>query len=135
MNDNTIENETSNSAGGLEVRIADELVERAWTEGLELTGPDGLLAAVTKNVIQTALEAEMTEHLGYVKGDRAGAAEAGEGNHRNGTSKETVQTGVGPVEPDIPRDWAGRFDPAIVPGHDRRVGGFDEAVLSLYAGG
>ncbi|GAB3240219.1 hypothetical protein GCM10027447_39350 [Glycomyces halotolerans] len=117
----------------MDVRIAEELVEKARAEGLDLTGPNGLLAAVTKNIIEAALEAEMTEHLGYAKGDRAAAAGAGDGNHRNGTSKKTVQTGVGPVELAIPRDRAGAFEPAIVPKHARRVGGFDEAVVSLYA--
>ncbi|HEU5129579.1 MAG TPA: IS256 family transposase [Glycomyces sp.] len=128
-------NDNGTPSGGLDVRIAEELVEKARAEGLSLTGPDGLLAAVTKNVIQAALEAEMTEHLGFEKGDRVTAAAAGEGNHRNGTSKKTVQTGVGPVELDIPRDRAGSFEPAIVPKHTRRIGGFDEAVVSLYAKG
>lgn len=135
MNDNATETETAASGGALDVRIAEELVEKARAEGLDLTGPDGLLAQITKNVIQAALEAEMTEHLGYAKGDRAGAADVGEGNHRNGTSKKTVQTGIGPVELDIPRDRASEFEPAIVPKHARRVGGFDEAIVSLYAKG
>lgn len=134
MNDNGTELEAVVS-GGLDVRIAEELVAKARAEGLSLTGPDGVLAAVTKNVIQAALEAEMTDHLGYAKGDRAASAAAGGSNHRNGTSKKTVQTGVGPVELDIPRDRAGAFEPQIVPKHARRVGGFDEAVVSLYAKG
>nr|WP_255673112.1 IS256 family transposase [Glycomyces amatae] len=83
-----------------------------------MTGPDGLLAAITKNAIQAALEAEMTEHLGFERGDRAASAAAGGGNHRNGTSKKTVQTGAGPVELDIPRDRAGEFEPK----HSRWVG-------------
>jgi putative transposase len=96
LNDNDAQVETAAPRGGLDVRIAQDLVEQARAEGLALTGPDGLLAAITKNVIQVALEAEMTEHLGFEKGDRAAAAAAGGGNHRNGTSKKTVQTGVGP---------------------------------------
>jgi transposase-like protein len=60
------------------------LVEQARSEGLSLTGADGLLTAVTRRVIQAASEAEMTEHLGYAKGDRATAAETEGGNHRNG---------------------------------------------------
>lgn len=71
----------------------------------------------------------------YAKGDRAAAAESGDGNVRNGTSKKTVQTGIGPVELEIPRDRDSSFAPAIVPKHARRVGGFDEAIVSLYAKG
>jgi putative transposase len=74
----------------------------------------------------------MTEHLGYAKGDPDGR---GRGNHRNGSSAKTVHTEVGPVRLDIPRDRAGSFDPQIVPKHARRVGGFDEAIISLYAKG
>jgi transposase-like protein len=95
-------------------------------------GPGGLLAQVTKTVLQTALDAEMTDHLGYAKGDPAGR---GRGNHRNGTSSKTVRTEIGPVQLDVPRDRAGSFEPQIVPKHARRVGGFDEAIISLYAKG
>lgn len=84
------------SAGGegLEVQLAQELVDRARNEGVSLVGPDGLLAGVTRTVLQTALNAEMTQHLGYEKGD---SASQGAGNHRNGTSPKTVRTEVGPV--------------------------------------
>jgi putative transposase len=135
LNDNGTQSEMVAGHGGLDVRIAEELVERARTEGLALTGPDGLLAAIKKNIIQAALEAETTEHLGFTKGDRARSAENASGNHRNGTSKETVQTRVGPVELDIPRDRASEFEPRIVPKHCRCIGGFDQAVVSLYAKG
>jgi transposase-like protein len=91
-----------------------------------------LLAGVTRTVLQTALDAEMTEHLGYEKGDRsAGRA----GNHSNGRASKTVRTEVGPVELAVPRDRAGTFEPRIVPKHARRVEGFDEAIISLYAKG
>ncbi|MEW2386719.1 IS256 family transposase, partial [Micromonospora sp. NPDC047707] len=83
-------------------------------------------------MLQTALEAEMTEHLGYEKGDPAGR---GRGNHRNGSSPKTVQTEVGAVQLQVPRDRAGAFEPQIVPKHARRVEGFDEAIISLYAKG
>ena len=112
--------------------LAESLVERARREGLQLTGEGGLLGSLVKLVLEGALEAEMAEHLGYEKGDRAGA---GSGNVRNGTSRKRVLTEVGPVELEIPRDRAGRFDPQIVPKHARRVEGFDAAVLSLYARG
>jgi len=120
------------AAAGLDVQIAQELMERARAEGVSLVGPDGLLGQVTRTVLQTALEAELAEHLGYEKGDPAGR---GRGNHRNGSSPKTVHTEVGPVALQVPRDRAGGFEPRIVPKHARRVAGFDEAIISLYAKG
>lgn len=127
------ENTAAEDGGqGLDVQLAQELVQRARQEGVSLVGPDGLLAGVTRTVLQTALDAEMTEHLGYAKGD---AIEHTSGNHRNGTSPKTVHTEVGPVPLEVPRDRAGSFEPQIVPKHSRRVEGFDEAIVSLYAKG
>ncbi|MBA0126734.1 IS256 family transposase [Haloechinothrix sp. YIM 98757] len=120
------------SGEGLDVQLAQELVERARQEGVSLVGPDGLLAGVTRTVLQTALDAEMTEHLGYAKGDLVTDTS---GNHRNGTSPKTVQTEVGPVPLEVPRDRQGSFEPQIVPKHSRRVEGFDDAIISLYAKG
>jgi putative transposase len=79
------------AGAGLDVRIAQELIEQARAQGVSLVGPGGLLSQVTRTVLQTALEAEMTDHLGYAKGDPAGR---GRGNHRNGSSPKTVQTEV-----------------------------------------
>jgi putative transposase len=118
--------------GGLDVQLARELIDRAREQGVSLVGPDGLLAGVTKTVLQAALEAEMTEHLGYDKGERPTVRS---GNHRNGTSPKTVLTEVGPVGIDVPRDRTGGFEPQIVPKHARRIEGFDEAIISLYAKG
>lgn len=112
--------------------LAEQLVERARAEGLELTGPNGLLTGLTRRVIETALETEMTEHLGYEPGDPAGR---GSGNSRNGRSSKKVHTEVGPVEIGVPRDRAGTFDPQLVPKHSRRLEGFNEAIVSLYARG
>nr|WP_261991725.1 IS256 family transposase [Streptomyces sp. or43] len=112
--------------------LAEQLVSRARSEGLNLVGENGLLKGLVKLVLEGALEAEMSEHLGYEKGDSAGA---GSGNSRNGTSRKTVLTDVGPVELEVPRDRAGDFAPQIVPKHSRRVQGFDAAILSLYAKG
>ncbi|TWJ22429.1 transposase-like protein [Micromonospora endolithica] len=98
-----------------------------------MTGPDGLLKQLTKTVLETALNEEMTEHLGYEKHDQAGA---GSGNVRNGTRSKTVLTETtGPVQIDVPRDRAGTFDPQIVRKRQRRLSGVDEVVLSLYAKG
>ena len=97
-----------------------------------MVGEGGLLPGLIKMVLEGALEAELTDRLGYEKGDKAGTGSA---NSRNGTSRKTVRTEVGPVALDIPRDRAGGFTPQIIPKHRRRVDGFDAAILSLYAKG
>jgi putative transposase len=117
---------------GLDVRIAAELLQRANAEGVSLVGQGGLLQQVTRAVLQAALEGEMVEHLGYERGE---TPPPGSGNHRNGTSAKTVRTEVGEVRLDVPRDRHGSFEPKIVPKHARRIAGFDEAVISLYAKG
>jgi putative transposase len=92
-----------------------------------------LLKQLTKTVLETALNEEMTEHLGYEKHDPAGA---GTGNIRNGTRAKTVLTeATGQVEIEVPRDRAGTFEPQIVKKRQRRLNGVDEVVLSLYAKG
>jgi len=112
--------------------LADELVAAARGQGVELTGPGGLLTGLTRRVLETALEAEMADHLGYDRHDRAGH---GSGNSRNGWTGKTLRTDVGDVRIAVPRDRAGTFLPAVVPKHSRRLTGFDEAVVSLYAKG
>lgn len=116
-----------------EAQAAAELVRLAKEQGLSLTGPDGLLKQLTKAVLETALNEEMTEHLGYEKHDPPGA---GTGNIRNGTRSKTVLTDTtGAVELDVPRDRASTFEPQIVKKRQRRLSGVDEIVLSLYAKG
>ncbi|MEV0605943.1 IS256 family transposase [Polymorphospora rubra] len=116
-----------------EAKAAAELVRAAKEQGLSLTGPDGLLKQLTKTVLETALNEEMTEHLGYEKHEAAGA---GSGNVRNGTRSKTVLTEAnGAVRIDVPRDRAGTFEPRIVRKRQRRLSGVDEVVLSLYAKG
>ena len=116
-----------------EQQAAVELVRMAQEQGLSLTGPDGLLKQLTKAVLETALNEEMTEHLGYEKHDPPGA---GTGNIRNGTRAKTVLTDTtGQVEIDVPRDRAATFEPQIVKKRQRRLSGVDEVVLSLYAKG
>lgn len=106
----------------------------AKARGLELTGPNGLLKLFTKNVLETALNEEMTEHLGHEKN----RAEAGRPsvNVRNGSrSKVVVSDAVGEVTIDVPRDREGTFEPKIVKKRQRRFSEVDEVVLSLYAKG
>ncbi len=82
-------------------QLAEELVERAREEGVELVGPGGLLSGLTKNVLEASLEAEMSEHLGYEKHDPAGREKGS--NSRNGPRSKTLLTDVGPVEIEVPR--------------------------------
>lgn len=110
--------------------MAEELLMRARESGLDLVGRDGVLAALTKQVIEAALDAEMTEHLGHEHGGLPTSS-----NVRNGSYPKTVQTDVGPVQVRVPRDRDGGFEPQIVRKHQRRLDGFDDNVLSLYAKG
>ena len=125
---------SSGESSGLTVdeALAHELVERARSEGVELVGPGGLLAGLTKTVLETALEAELDEHLGYTKHAVEGN---NSGNSRNGARTKTVLTDVGPVEIEVPRDREGSFDPKIVKKRQRRLAGVDEMVISLAAKG
>ena len=114
-----------------ELVAARELVRQAREQGLSLTGPDGLLKQLTKTVLETALDEELTEHLGHDKHEPSET-----GNVRNGTRPKTVLTeATGHVEIDVPRDRAGTFEPQIVRKRQRRLSGVDEIVLSLYAKG
>jgi hypothetical protein len=126
---------TKKQPAEVSAEAARELVRRARERGLALTGPDGLLKQLTKTVIETALNEEMTGHLGYKRHGPAGQG-AGSGNVRNGTRPETVLTGsIGPVGIEVPRDRAGTSRPQIVKKRQRRLTGVDEIVLSLYAKG
>ncbi|WP_460443962.1 IS256 family transposase, partial [Amycolatopsis cihanbeyliensis] len=115
-------------------RLAAEMVKQAQEQGLALTGPDGLLGQLTKTVLESALEAEMTEHLGYAKhADQAGREGT---NVRNGSrAKTVVSDAAGEVEVRVPRDREGSFGPVVVKKRQRRLGSVDEIVLSLYAKG
>lgn len=113
-------------------QLARELVEKAREDGVQLVGPGGLLTGLTRDVLETALEAELSEHLGYDKYDSAGRN--GE-NSRNGTRTKTVLTEIGPVEIEVPRDRDGTFEPVVVRKRQRRLDGIDAIVLSLTARG
>jgi transposase-like protein len=113
-------------------QLARELVERARTEGVELVGPGGLLTDLTKTVLETALEVEMEDHLGYAKHAPEGRDK---GNSRNGSRSKTLLTEVGEVEIAVPRDRDSSFEPRIVRKRQRRLAGVDELVISLAAKG
>ncbi|MGH3966296.1 MAG: IS256 family transposase, partial [Pseudonocardiaceae bacterium] len=111
--------------------LVDELLEQAGGK-VQMLGPDGLIAQLTKRVLEKALEAELTEHLGYDKHDPAGR---GSGNSRNGSTPKTLHTNAGAVDLAVPRDRAGSFEPTIVAKHQTRLEGFNERIISLYARG
>jgi putative transposase len=113
-------------------QLAQQLVDSAREDGVELVGPGGLLTGLTKTVLETALEAELDEHLGYEKHQIEGRDG---GNSRNGTRPKTVLTEIGPVQIEVPRDRDGSFDPQLVRKRQRRLSGIDEIVLSLSARG
>ena len=134
---NTPEDESSELADPESAKVVDdqlieELVGRAQAEGLQLTGEGGLLQQLTKRLLESALEGEVTDHLGYDRHDPAGK---NGGNSRNGTRSKTVPTEVGPVEISVPRDRDGSFEPKIVKKRQRRLTGVDEMVISLAAKG
>jgi len=99
---------------------------------IELTGDDGFIPELIKATLERGLRTELTDHLGYEKGDPDAAAFP---NSRNGSTPKTVKTQVGDVDLAIPRDRDGSFTPRLVPKGSRRVGGLDEMIISLYAGG
>src|SRR5918912_744551 len=98
----------------------------------DLTGEDGLFKQLKKALIERALGAELTEHLGYEKGDPGGR---GTGNNRNGTSSKTILTEDGEIDIAVPRDRAGSFEPQLIAKGQTRFDGFDDKILSLYARG
>jgi|tagenome__1003787_1003787.scaffolds.fasta_scaffold20774973_1 putative transposase len=111
----------------------DELMSHVDGSGLRLTGEGGFLPALIKAVLEKGLAAELSDHLGYDKGDPAGR---GSPNSRNGSTPKTLATEVGDVELATPRDRNASFEPRLVPKGTRRLaGGLDEMIISLFAGG
>jgi putative transposase len=111
--------------------LLDELL-REYTTPQDILGEHGLIKQLTKRVVERVLEAELTAHLGYAPHVRH---DAGEDNARNGRGQKTVQTETGPLTIAVPRDRDGSFTPQLVPKRQRRLAGFDEHVVSLYAHG
>lgn len=98
----------------------------------DLVGSDGLIKQLVKRLIETAAGAELTEHLGYERGDVAGR---GSGNNRNGTTPKTLLTDLGEIPVDVPRDRNATFEPQIVEKGQTHWDGFDDKIISMYAGG
>lgn len=111
--------------------LLDELLA-GYANPEDLTGPDGLLKRLTGALVERALQAELTDHLGY----EPNAAEGqGTGNSRNGAGKKTLRTDQGDVTVEVPRDRNGTFEPKLVKKHQRSFKGFDDKILSMYARG
>src|SRR3954470_4297261 len=111
--------------------LIDELLAGARSEE-EIVGPGGLLADLTRRLVERAMDAELTEHLGYAHRQ---PTPGGAGNTRNGTTPKTLATQHGQVRIEAPRDRKGSFAPQIVPKGKRRFAGFDEKIIALYARG
>ena len=116
---------------GLDNDLLDKLLE-GYQKPEDLIGENGLLKQLTKALVERALNAELTHHLGYDKNDPEGR---GSGNSRNGRSRKTLKGDFGQVEIEVPRDRQGEFEPQIVGKHQRRFSGFDDKILSMYARG
>jgi putative transposase len=117
--------------GRLSDELLDELLAGAGTEE-EIVGPGGLLAQLTKRLVERAMEVELTDHLGYEPHQEP---PGGTGNARNGSTPKTLITDNGPVPIDTPRDRDGSFAPKIVRKRQRRFQGFDDKILALYSRG
>jgi transposase-like protein len=112
--------------------LAENLVEEARAKGIALTGEGGLLPTLVSRVLESGLQAELTDHLGYETHAIEGR---GSGNSRNGSFTKTVTTEIGTVPIQVPRDRNGTFDPQLVPHGTRRLDGLEAQVISLYASG
>lgn len=113
-----------------EEQLLDQLLENYEGTPDDMFGSEGLLESLKAKLVERALESELTHHLGYEKHDKSDNA-----NARNGSTKKTVKTKTGQFEVSVPRDRDGSFDPILVPKYARRIEGFDEMVINLYARG
>src|SRR5215203_340251 len=110
----------------------DQIFEQIDAGEVPLGGDEGLLKGMLKAALERGLEVELTDHVGYQRGDPEASSFP---NSRNGTTAKTVSSEVGDVELAIPRDRNGTFTPQLLPKGSRRLGGLDEMIISLYAGG
>jgi len=115
----------------IDKELIDKLIE-GYQKPEDIIGENGLLKQLTKAIVERAMQAELTHHIGYEKHDSAGR---GGENKRNGRSSKTLKGDFGEVEIEIPRDRQGSFQPQIVPKHERRFAGFDDKILSMYSRG
>jgi putative transposase len=116
----------------LDQGFLDDLMAKLDEGGVQLTGEGGFLPELVKRVLEAGLQAELSDHLGYEKHDRAGH---GSGNSRNGFTSKRLGTEVGDLDLATPRDRNSTFEPQLVPKGTRRLGGLSDMIISLYAGG
>ena len=116
----------------LPAEALDALMTLVRSGGVELLGEQGIVAQLTKRILERALTEELTDHLGY---ERHAVAGRGSGNSRNGSTPKRVLTEIGAVELDVPRDRAGTFEPKIVPKGTTRLPKFNDNIVALYAQG
>lgn len=112
--------------------IPKELIDQIAEGPMTAEAVNAATMAFKKALIERALGAELSHHLSYAPG--ADKPE-GAGNHRNGVSSKTVLTEDGPLRIDVPRDRQGRFEPLLVPKHERHFTGFDDRIVAMYARG
>ena len=117
---------------GAEPKIPKELLDQLVTGPITQGEFESIFRSLKKAIIERAMSAEMSEHLGYKHGE---PKPAGQFNQRNGTSGKTVLTDDGPVDIEVPRDRDGSFEPLIIPKHERRFTGFDQKIIAMYARG
>jgi putative transposase len=130
-NENVAKRSTRTSKESFSPELLDQLL-KGYAKPEDLTGPEGLLKKLTGALVERAMDAELTHHLGYEAGDNPPEEQ---GNRRNGTSSKTLRTDHGPLPIEVPRDRQGTFEPQIVPKHQRHFNGFDDKILSMYARG
>jgi len=115
--------------------IEDDLIDsllKDYKNPEDLIGENGLLKELTKRLLERAMAAEMTEHVGYEKHEAAGR---NSGNSRNGKSSKTIKGEFGTMPIEVPRERSGTFEPRIIGKHQKRFTGFDDKIISLYARG
>jgi putative transposase len=115
----------------IKTELIDELLKE-YQKPEDIIGENGLLKQFVKAVLERAMNAELSQHLGYEKHDPAGYKS---GNSRNGTSSKTVKGDFGELEIEVPRDRISTFEPQILPKHQTRFTGFDDKIISMYARG
>ena len=116
-------------------KIKDELLDellKDYSNPEDLIGPEGLFSELKQRLISRVLDSELTTHLGYEKHEQKASKEK---NARNGHSQKTVRSDEGELTIKVPRDRNGDFSPELIPKHQRRFDGFDEAIISLYSRG
>ena len=122
----------SRARSGLESSVPSELLDALIKGPMTQAEVESICRDLKKAVIERAMSAEMSQHLGYSPGE---AKPPEQSNHRNGSSPKTVLTDDGPVRIEVPRDRAGSFEPQIIPKHERRFTGFDDKIVAMYARG